>query len=99
MGENHFAPAPMAVYGFVLLMNGIAYAILTSILIKHHGDESILSKAVGSGIKGKISCVCYAIAIPCAFVHVWISGALYILVALIWLVPDKRIENVLHEEG
>ena len=99
MGENYFAPAPMAVYGFVLLMNGIAYAILTSILIKHHGDESTLSKAVGSGVKGKISCVCYAVAIPCAFVHVWISGALYILVALIWLVPDKRIENVLHEEG
>lgn len=98
MGENHFGPAPMALYGFVLLMNGIAYAILTSLLIKHHGEESILSRAVGSGLKGKISCVCYLIAIPCAFVHTWISGALYIAIALLWLVPDKRIERVIHEE-
>lgn len=98
MGENHFAPATMAVYGFVLLMNGVAYTILTMLLIKQHGEESTLYKAVGSDLKGKISCVCYLIAIPCAYVHVWISGALFILVALIWLVPDKRIEKILHEE-
>jgi len=98
MGENHFAPAPVAVYGFILLMNGIAYTILTALLIKHHGDESILARAVGSDFKGKISVVCYIIAIPTAFVHVWISGSFFILVALLWLIPDKRIERVLHEE-
>jgi uncharacterized membrane protein len=74
MGENHFAPLPVALYGFVLLMNGIAYTILTISLIKHHGYESILSKAIGSDLKGKISCACYIVAIPCAFVHVWNFG-------------------------
>lgn len=97
MGENHFASAPMAVYGFVLMMCGVAYGILMFILVRHHGEESVLSKAVGSDFKGKMSVVCYIIAIPCAFVHVWISGAIYILVAMIWLIPDKRIENVLKE--
>lgn len=97
MGENHFAPLPMALYGFVLLMCGVAYSILTGLLIKHHGHESILSKAVGNDFKGKISVVCYVVAIPCAFLQVWISAAIYIAVALIWLVPDKRIENVINE--
>lgn len=99
MGENHFAPAPIALYGFVLLMNGMAYSILTTLLIKHHGDESILSKAVGNGFKGKLSVACYALAIACSFFEVWISGSLYVIVALVWLVPDKRIEKILHEQN
>lgn len=97
MGENHFAAAPIAVYGFVLLMNGVAYVILMLLLVRHHGSDSLLAKAVGSDLKGKISVACYLVAIPCAFVSAWISGALYVLVALIWLIPDKRIENVLHD--
>ncbi|MES2650596.1 MAG: TMEM175 family protein [Bacteroidota bacterium] len=99
MGENHFAPAPIALYGFVLLMNGLAYSILTNVLIKHHGNESVLSKAVGGGFKGKLSVACYILAIACSFFEVWISGALYVLVALVWLVPDKRIEKIVHEES
>jgi uncharacterized membrane protein len=97
MGENHFAPLPISLYGFVMLMNGIAYYILTTMLIKHHGEESVIAKAVGSDIKGKISCLFYIIAIPCAFLNVAISGSIYVLVAFIWLVPDKRIENVIAE--
>jgi uncharacterized membrane protein len=98
MGENHFAPLPVALYGFILLMNGVAYSILTMLLIKHHGQESILYRAVGSDFKGKISCLFYIVAIPCAFVHVAISAAIYAIVALIWLIPDKRIENVITED-
>lgn len=98
MGENHFAPAPVAVYGAVLLMNGLAYVILMLLLVKHHGNESLLARAVGSDSKGKLSLACYLISIPCAFVSVWISGGLYVLVALIWLIPDKRIERVLHDD-
>ena len=97
MGENHFAAAPVALYGFVLLMNGVSYHILTLLLIKHHGHESTLAKAVGSDFKGKLSLACYIIAIMISFFQVWIAGTLYIFVALIWLIPDKRIENVLHE--
>ena len=98
MGENHFAAAPMALYGIVLLMNGIAYTILTRLLIQHHGQTSVLFQAVGNDLKGKISCVCYLVGIACAFVQPWISAGIYTLVALIWLVPDKRIEKVIHEE-
>jgi uncharacterized membrane protein len=98
MGENHFAPLPTALYGFVLLMNGIAYSILTTVLIKHHGHESILSKAVGNGFKGKVSCISYLIAIPSAFLNVWMSAAIYIGIALLWLIPDKRIERIITEE-
>jgi uncharacterized membrane protein len=97
MGENHFAPLPVALYGFVLLMNGVAYFILTISLIKHHGEESLLSRAVGADIKGKISCVFYIVAIPCAFVHVGIAAAIYTVVALMWLIPDRRIERIISE--
>ncbi|HTM98594.1 MAG TPA: TMEM175 family protein [Pedobacter sp.] len=97
MGENHFAPAPVALYGFVLLMDGVAYSILTRQLISHHGDDSVLAKAVGSGIKGKLSVACYALAIGASFYEVWISGAFYVFVALMWLIPDKRIEKTLNE--
>jgi uncharacterized membrane protein len=99
MGENHFAAAPIALYGFVLLMNGVAYSILASLLVKHHGEDSLLARALGSDFKGKISVACYVLAIPSAFINVWISGALYVLVAMMWLIPDKRIEKVIHEES
>lgn len=97
MGENHFAAIPTALYGAVLLMNGVAYSILTTLLIKHHGHESVLSRAVGSDAKGRLSVVCYAIAIPCAFWQIWLAAAIYVLVALAWLVPDRRIERIITE--
>jgi uncharacterized membrane protein len=95
MGQNHFAPAPTAIYGVVLLMAAIAYWILQRTIIAAQGDTSVLAIAVGSDLKAKLSQLCYAIAIPSAFFHEWISGGLYVLVALMWLVPDRRIERVL----
>ena len=95
MGENHFAALPTAFYGGVLLMAGVAYWILTSVIIHDEGKDSVLAKAVGKDIKGKLSVVCYAVAIPLAFVEDWIAQAIYVLVALTWLVPDTRIERVL----
>jgi uncharacterized membrane protein len=97
MGENHFAAVPTAVYGVVLLMAAVAYTILTRQIIAEDGKESKLARAVGQDQKGKLSLLCYAIAIPMAFVHEAISDALYVLVALIWLVPDKRIESRVKE--
>jgi uncharacterized membrane protein len=97
MGENGFAPAPTALYGAVLLLAAIAYWILQRAIIAGQGDSSLLAKAVGRDLKGKISPVLYLIAIPSAFISQWISAALYVLVALIWLVPDRRIERVLAE--
>lgn len=94
MGENHFASLPTAVYGAVLLCSAIAYTILQSTLVAHHkGENAELISAVGRDLKGKISVVVYAAAIPLAFVNQWISDCLYILVAAIWLVPDTRIES------
>jgi uncharacterized membrane protein len=95
MGENHFAAAPTAVYGAVLLMAAVAYWILQQIIIASQGRESLLRRAVGSDWKGKLSPLIYTIAIPTAFWSQWISQGLYVLVALIWLVPDRRIENAL----
>ena len=95
MGENHFAPTPVAVYGFILLMAGVAYYILCRTLVQHHGKDSAIAIAVGNDIKGKISLVIYAIAAPLAFVHVGISLALYGAVALMWFIPDRRIERIL----
>ena len=95
MGENHFAPAPSALYGFVLLMAAIAYWILQQLIIASHGPDSVLKKAVGGDWKGKVSPILYAVAIPMAFVSRWVSLGIYILVALTWLVPDKRIEKTL----
>jgi uncharacterized membrane protein len=95
MGENHFAAAPTALYGVVMLMAAIAYWILQLRLIRCDGNESLLAVAVGTDLKGKLSPVSYALAIPFAFVNVWISGALYVAMALIWLVPDRRIERVI----
>jgi len=93
-GQNHFAPVPTAMYGVALLMSGWAYKILLGCIIHHQGRDSKLAVAVGSDVKGKISLAFYAMAIPIAlFVHPWISGGLYALVALIWLIPDRRIEK------
>jgi TMEM175 potassium channel family protein len=98
MGENHFAPATLALYGFVLLMAAITYWILQETIIRKHGRESVLSRAVGRDVKGKISPVLYIIAITTAFINPWISGSIYVLVALMWLIPDKRIENTLQQK-
>ena len=96
MGENHFAALPTAVYGGVLLLAAIAYLILQSAIIRHQGPSSKLRAAVGKDVKGKISPILYALAIPLAFVHQWIADALYVIVALMWLVPDRRIESTLN---
>jgi uncharacterized membrane protein len=93
MGENHFAPLPTAAYGFVLLAAGLAYYVLQGTIIADQGPGSRLAAAVGRDLKGKLSPVLYAAAIPLAFVHEWISDAIYVGVALMWLVPDPRIES------
>ena len=95
MGENRFAPMPTALYGGVLLMAAIAYWILTLTIINEEGRDSLLARAVGRDLKGKLSIVAYAVAIAFCFVIHWIAAAIYILVALLWLVPDRRIERVL----
>ena len=95
MGENHFASAPSALYGFVLLMAAIAYVILQQRIIAAEGSDSLLRKAIGSDWKGKLSPVMYLAAIALSFVSHWIAQALYVAVALMWLVPDRRIERAL----
>lgn len=95
MGENHFAEATAALYGAVLLMAAIAYWILQQLIISSQGSESVLKRAVGPDWKGKLSPVLYATAIPMAFLSRWISLGIYVLVALVWLIPDKRIERTL----
>ncbi len=95
MGENHFAPLPSAVYGGVLLMCGVAYLILQTAIIRHQGPHSKLKEAVGRDFKGKISAVLYVAAILLAFVHQLIADVIYVFVALMWLVPDRRIESTL----
>jgi TMEM175 potassium channel family protein len=97
MGENHAAPMPVAVYGGVLMCAGIAYFILVRALLAHHEGDSPLARAIGRDYKGKISVVVYLVAIPLAFVGSWIALALYVAVALTWLVPDRRIERILDE--
>jgi uncharacterized membrane protein len=93
MGENHFAARPVALYGVVLLMAAIAYFILVRALLALHGSASLLATALGSDFKGKISVVAYAVAIPLAFLDPRLALALYVLVAVMWLVPDRRIEK------
>jgi uncharacterized membrane protein len=99
LGENHVAPTPTAVYGFVLLMAAIAFYVLQRAIINQQGRDSILASAIGGDWKGKLSVVLYFIAIPLAFVSPWIAVALYVSVALIWLIPDRRIERVLMKRG
>lgn len=93
MGENHFSAWPVAIYGLVLLMAAIAYFILVKALMFHDNNNSKLSKAVGKDKKGTISTIIYLAAIPLCLIHPYISCSLYIIVALMWLVPDKRIER------
>jgi uncharacterized membrane protein len=95
MGENHFAPVPTALYGVILFMAAVAYWILQTVIIAQHGGGSLLAKAIGRDLKGKASPILYALAIASAFVSVAVAQALYVFVALIWLVPDKRIERAL----
>src|ERR1041384_3692183 len=99
MGENHLAPTPTAVYGFVLLMAAIAYYVLQRAIINQQGRDSLLASAIGGDWKGKLSPVLYFIAIPLAFVSPWIASGLYVFVALIWFIPDRRIERVLEKRG
>jgi uncharacterized membrane protein len=93
MGENHLAPLPTAVYGLVLLLAAVAWTILQTAIIAHHGPDSRLALAVGTDVKGKLSAALYVIAIPLAFVAQWLAVALYVFVAFMWLIPDRRFES------
>jgi uncharacterized membrane protein len=93
MGEHHFARIPMALYGVVLLCAGVAYHVLERTIIRLHGPDSLLAQAVGTDFKGRFSILLYLAAIPLALYQPWISGSLYVLVALFWLIPDPRIER------
>ena len=95
MGENDFAALPTALYGGVLLLSAIAYTILVRVLLAVHGRDSTLATAIGSDVKGNISLVLYLLAVPLAFFLPWLAGVLYVLVAIIWFVPDRRIEKTL----
>ena len=95
MGENQFAAAPVALYGCVLFGSGCAYYLMTRVLLASHGPDSLLARALGRDIKGRVSLLLYALAIPLAFAWPQLSGLLYATVAVIWLVPDSRIEKVL----
>jgi len=97
VGENNFASWPVACYGVVQLFAAIAYFILTRVLIALHGRDSVLATAVGRDFKGKVSVVIYLSAIPISFVNSWFAFALYVLVAVMWLIPDRRIEKTLSE--
>ena len=97
LGENHFAAAPTALFGVALLMPAIAYTILVRVIIANEGTNSVLARAIGSDAKGWISLVGYVAGIGLAFLTPWISNAIYVAVALMWLVPDRRIEKVMKE--
>jgi uncharacterized membrane protein len=99
MGENHFTPVPTALYGGVLLLAAIAYNILQSTIVCQHGRQSQLAIALGRDFKGKVSPLLYAMAIPLSLLNPWIANTLYVLVALLWLVPDRRLERVLKESA
>src|SRR5262249_9316195 len=97
MGQNHSASAPVAFYGFILLFAGIAYFLLTRSLVAHHREDSALAISVGKDRKGRWSIVIYSVAIPLAFVRVSVAYVCYVLVAVMWLLPDPRIEKVVHK--
>jgi uncharacterized membrane protein len=99
MGENHFAPTPTALYGISVLMPAIAYFLLQKAILRRHGPDSVLARALGNDLKGKLSPLAYMAGIAAAFFHPWIAVALYALMALIWLIPDRRIENLLVSES
>jgi TMEM175 potassium channel family protein len=98
MGENHFAEWPVALYGVVLLMSAIAYYLLVLAILAHHGKESRVATALGRDFKGKVSVLLYVVAIPLAFVNRWAAGAIYVLVAMVWFIPDRRIERRLAKD-
>jgi uncharacterized membrane protein len=98
MGESRFAPRPVALYGVVLLLAAVAYYILTRTLLAREGPDSVLARALGSDLKGKLSVVFYLVAILLAFRAPWAAGAIYVIVAIMWLVPDRRIERVLESD-
>jgi uncharacterized membrane protein len=97
MGENHFAAVPVALYGVVMLLAGTAYFILTRVLLTVHPRDSELAIAIGNDFKGKISLVIYAVGVLLAMVNSWLACALYVLVSIIWLIPDRRIERTLNK--
>jgi len=96
MGENHFAAMPSALYGFVLLMAAISYFLLQRSIIAADGPDSVLARAVGADWKGKLSPILYVVAMIAAFRAHWVAQVLYVVVALLWLIPDRRIERALH---
>ncbi|HLY12595.1 MAG TPA: TMEM175 family protein [Planctomycetota bacterium] len=96
MGNFPLAPLPTAVYGILLLCAAIAYTVLQAAIVSRHGPDSVLASAVGKDVKGKVSLALYAAAIGAAFVLPWVSYGIYVIVALLWLVPDRRIEKKLH---
>ncbi len=99
MGDSHFATLPVASYGIVLFMAAVAFTILVRALIARHGSQSALARAIGDDRKGRLSLTLYGVAVPLAFVSRWISMAIYVTVALVWLIPDSRIERILAESG
>ena len=99
IGENHLTPAPTVLYGAVLLLAGIAYKVLQNIIVAAEGRDSKLAAAIGRDAKGRLSPLLYAVAIATAFFRPWIAGCIYILVTLLWLIPDRRIERFVDENG
>ncbi len=98
MGENSFSPLPVALYAIVLWFDGFAFYILASSLVVIHGRDSALAVALGDDAKGRISLVLYTLAIPLAFVYTWLALGLLVAVAIIWFIPDRRIENTIDRE-
>jgi uncharacterized membrane protein len=98
MGDSHFSKWPVITYGFVLIMCAVAYSVFIISLVRHHGKESVLAKAIGSDFKGKVSIAIYATAVILGFFWSWMSFGLYVVVACIWFIPDKRIESRLVNE-
>ena len=95
MGENHFTPLPTALYGFVLLMSAVSYTILAKTIVNAEGEDSLLAKAIGDDRKGRLSLAVYFAAVPIAFYKPWLAGAMYVVVAVVWFLPDRRVERVM----
>ncbi|MCB0656701.1 MAG: DUF1211 domain-containing protein [Saprospiraceae bacterium] len=94
MGENDFAAAPVALYGFILLMAAVAWTILLKAALKREGKQSRLAQAIGNNRKGNISMILYLLGVPAAFVSPWLAGVFFVIVAIMWIVPDRQIERV-----
>jgi uncharacterized membrane protein len=99
MGEHHFATVPVALYGGVLWLSAMAYYIMVLRLLAYHGEDSLLVAAIGDGRKERFSLLLYTVAIPLAIVQAWVALALYVTVAILWLIPDRRIEKVLDHQS